>query len=189
MAVKRLDWIAVCAAAWGFAEATVFFIVPDVLLTTAMMWSEQPQTRRILAWVLAAVCGAVLGGGLMRYWATADPADATRVVLAVPGISEPMRAGVERELDEHGAKALLTAGWRGLPYKLFAVEAGRAGIGEPQFTIASIGARTARFSGTLVVAWLLRAWLFRSASRRKRVGSALLTWALIYTAYVLTLIA
>jgi len=59
-------WLA-AAAAWGLAEATLFFIVPDVLLS----WLAAFRPR--VAWpaVLTCLVGA-LAGGVIMYLAAAD---------------------------------------------------------------------------------------------------------------------
>jgi membrane protein YqaA with SNARE-associated domain len=90
----------VAAALWGFAEATVFFIVPDVLLTAAAMGS----LRRGLRAAGFALAGAVAGGVAVMLWARADPEGVARMLLAVPGISEAL---VERAqgLVEGGSSA------------------------------------------------------------------------------------
>jgi hypothetical protein len=49
------------AALWGLAEATLFFIVPDVWLTLITVWSP----RKALIACLFALLGALAGGALM----------------------------------------------------------------------------------------------------------------------------
>src|SRR5436190_634460 len=56
------------AVAWGFAEATLFFIVPDVLITLIALFSFK---KSALAMLLATL-GAVVGGALMFQWALAS---------------------------------------------------------------------------------------------------------------------
>ena len=68
-------WFAI-AAAWGLAEATLFFIVPDVLLT----WLAGFRPR--LVWRAVAAClGGALLGGLLMYLAAADSPERMRALL------------------------------------------------------------------------------------------------------------
>jgi membrane protein YqaA with SNARE-associated domain len=50
------------AALWGFAEATLFFIVPDVLLSIIAVRRGRRPAWIAMAWTIA---GAIAGGALM----------------------------------------------------------------------------------------------------------------------------
>ena len=87
------------AGLWGFAEATLFFIVPDVLLT----WiAVRHGTRQAVMASFAAVAGAMLGGVVMYTWAVHDPALARTVVSAVPAIPASMISGVSADVQNGG---------------------------------------------------------------------------------------
>ncbi len=79
----------IAAFIWGVAEATLFFFVPDVLLSyIGLKRGVKPAVRASLI----AAAGASLGGVMMYLWSTSDPATAREAVLAVPSISEAMAA-------------------------------------------------------------------------------------------------
>src|SRR5437868_1692315 len=60
------------ALAWGYAEATLFFLVPDVLLSWVAL--RDPRAAGVACfWALA---GALLGGATMYAWGAADPGTA-----------------------------------------------------------------------------------------------------------------
>jgi membrane protein YqaA with SNARE-associated domain len=144
------------AGLWGFAEATLFFIVPDVLLT----WiAVRHGPRQAVMASFAAVAGAVLGGVVIYMWGANDPALARTVIGAIPAISAGMVSGVGADLQNGGATAIFTAGFTGVPYKIYAVEAGAAGVGMVWFVLATLVARLARFLGSSFLAaglaWLL----------------------------------
>ena len=63
--------IAGIALAWGFAEATLFFIVVDVLITYVTVYFGM---RRGVETVFFATIGAVAGGAAMYHWGGDDPA-------------------------------------------------------------------------------------------------------------------
>ena len=56
------------ALIWGFAEATLFFIVPDVWLTLA----GRDKLHRGLIVCLYSLAGALTGGTLMYLWGSQD---------------------------------------------------------------------------------------------------------------------
>ena len=167
------------AALWGFAEATVFFLVPDVLLT----WIALHDRRAALRSCLAALLGALLGGALMFAWGAREPAAARAFLDRVPAISPGMLARVEAEIADRGALALFTGPLRGTPYKIYAVAAGGRGEELWSFLAISVPARLLRFLLlTLLAAWVaarpLRGW----SLRRKRALHAAL-WGAFYSAY------
>lgn len=62
------------AALWGIAEATVFFIVPDVWIS--FVAARRDWKAGVLAACLACT-GALIGGAIMYLWASRD-AEAAR---------------------------------------------------------------------------------------------------------------
>ena len=84
--VTRRGLILVGALAWGFAEATLFFIVPDVLLTLV----ATTDGRLALVACLFAVCGALLGGALMYAWGAEDAVGAKAVLERLPAVHATM---------------------------------------------------------------------------------------------------
>jgi membrane protein YqaA with SNARE-associated domain len=127
---SQLAWI---AFAWGFLEATVFFIVPDVLLTGIALG----RVKSALSAALVATGGAMLGG-IVMYQAGHRAPDAARTLLcAVPGIGSSLVADVRADLDAHGECALLLGLARGRPYKIYAVESGAASSGLGTFLVFS----------------------------------------------------
>ena len=129
------------ALVWGFAEATLFFIVPDVLIT----WAALRNGRRAWHACLWALAGALIGGSAMWLWGRHDSATALRALDAIPAISPDMCARVEQEIRQDGAVALLRGPIGGVPYKIYAVNAGAGGVPLWSFLAISIPARLARF--------------------------------------------
>lgn len=129
------------AALWGFLEATLFFIVPDV-------WTSMAGRSRLRTGLLAclvAVAGALAGGTVMYYWGAADPAAAGAVVEKVPAISPVMMEQARAGLEERGVSALFFGPLRVTPYKVFAIYSQAAGIGLPAFILVSCLSRLLRF--------------------------------------------
>jgi membrane protein YqaA with SNARE-associated domain len=164
---------------WGLAEATLFFIVPDVLLSLLAL-----RDRR-RAWVACgyAVAGAVLGGALMYAWAVHDPAQVRSVLISIPAISPDLLDQVRAQLDAHGYASLFAGAFSGVPYKLYASEAGAAALPLAGLLIVTIPARALRF--VLVVAvvnWIARRWL-GGWTQNQRKAVLLAGWIVFYGGY------
>ncbi|WP_223286581.1 hypothetical protein [Kocuria atrinae] len=126
------------AAVWGFAEATAFFIVPDVWLSALAMKSP----RRGLKCVASATAGAVLGGAVTHAWgAKTGGGRSARALAALPAVSPTMVRRVESDYSAKGYKALLTGPLRGTPYKIYARTNGLLGRPLPRFLLWSVPAR------------------------------------------------
>ena len=169
----------VIAFAWGLAESTVFFIVPDVLLTRLAL----SDFRRALVAGLWAVAGALLGGTALWFAARHD---ATQFFLNafdwLPGISRGLIVRTAQALDTHGLTALATGALSGQPYKLYAVHAGAQGIPLTGFLIVSAVARFVRFTLTATVAWLAGRVL-RHLPEASRLRLHLYCWLIFYSCY------
>lgn len=130
------------AAAWGFAEATAFFIVPDVWLSAVAMKSP----KRGLRCVASATAGAVLGGAVTHLWgARTDAARSARALVTLPAASPAMVRRIEEDYSAKGYTALLTGPLRGTPYKIYARTNGLLGRPLPRFLLWSVPARAPRF--------------------------------------------
>jgi hypothetical protein len=158
------------AGLWGFAEATLFFIVPDVLLTWIAARYGAGQAARAS---FAAGAGAILGGVSMYMWAARDPELARTVIGAIPAISASMASKVSIDVQNAGAWAIFAGGFTGVPYKIYAVESGAVGIGLAGFVLATLAARLIRFlASSLLVAGLARLMA-------RRFAPATINWTLI----------
>lgn len=171
----------VLAFVWGFAEGTLFFLVPDVCftLTTAL------RPRRGLLQLALAVAGAFLAGNVMYSWAASNPRQAQRVVAAVPFVGERMLEDNYRRLETRGAWTMLENPLSGVPYKVYAVLApARFSYGE--FLLLTVPARAERMLVSWIPVALIALFLRRlEESRRWRVAVAAhaVCWLAIYAYY------
>jgi membrane protein YqaA with SNARE-associated domain len=129
------------AFAWGLAEATLFFIVPDVLLTLIACRALKPALRA----TIAALVGALAGGALMYAFGVREPHTARAFLDHIPAISQELITSVAAQIDESGLIAVLLGPIKGVPYKIFAVEWGARGGSFGGFLLISIPARYVRF--------------------------------------------
>jgi membrane protein YqaA with SNARE-associated domain len=166
----------VAAALWGFAEATLFFVVPDVLLTWIVI--RRGVRRALMAAVLSAL-GAALGGAAMVLWGASDPHGSRAAVDLVPLVGPAMIDEAATEMSQSWLLALLAGAFRGVPYKIFAQQAGVQGIDPVLFILATVAARLARF----IVAVLLAAGLVKALGRIGHAGKAGWAWAGFWLAF------
>ena len=168
------------AGLWGFAEATLFFLVPDIWLTAIAV---RRGLRPALLACLAALAGALLGGLAMYGWGVANPEAARAMLDRVPAIDPAMIAEVRRALGDDGVTATFRGPLYGVPYKIYAVEAAGVGIGLALFLAVSLAARLLRFVLLTLGAWAISAALARHAGPRLRIGLLAGAWAAFYAAY------
>lgn len=149
------------SALWGFAEATLFFIVPDVWLTRLALTHS---LRYALLAALFSAVGALLGGMVMVFWSSINAASAQGIVETLPAISSQMTTTARQQMADDGVMALLLGSFSGVPYKLYAVNVIQSGIPIWLFVLLTIPVRLVRFVSVVGTAAMLDRWL------RFRVG-------------------
>jgi membrane protein YqaA with SNARE-associated domain len=166
--------------AWGFAEATLFFIVPDVLLTLVALFSFR-RSARVLACILL---GALAGGAIMFYLGAKDPAQARQVVLRVPFVSQAMFEKTQQSFQRDGIWALTKGPGNGIPYKVYGVQA-RKYSGLLLFLLASLLARLERFALFWLIAGAMGSLFRKNILRQPMVTVAVhaCIWIIGYAWY------
>jgi len=125
---------------WGFAEATLFFVVPDVLLSLVSIFS----VKRVWVHIAAAIAGAAVGGAVMFSWAQTNPDSAIATVRKVPFVTDQMFIHVDAGFQKSGMLAVYVGPMTGTPYKIYAVAAPKF-VSFASFVLATIPARGWRF--------------------------------------------
>jgi len=171
----------ILAFCWGFAEGTLFFIVPDVgfTLTTGL------NPKRGLQQLALAVAGAFLAGNVMYSWAAVNPRQAQAAVASVPFAGKGMLEETYRRLETHGARAMLENLLGGVPYKVYAVLA-PSQLSYAEFLLWTIPTRTQRMLITWIPAALIALMLRRfDTARRRRIIVTIHAgcWLAIYAYY------
>jgi membrane protein YqaA with SNARE-associated domain len=173
----------VIAFLWGLAEATLFFIVPDVYLGLVALFNWRRG-----AWATAAaVAGAMVGGAVM-YALAANNSDALAQLLTrVPLVSSNMVSGIGDQMRREGLLAMVTGPLRGIPYKVYAVQAGAQQLPFWLFLLFTISARLERLL-PVTCAFSVIGVVFKKIISR-RVALVLcaygLMWLVIYVLYYL----
>ena len=174
--------IRLIAALWGFCEATFFFVVPDVWISVV---SVRAGLRAGLSACLWAMMGAVIGGMLLYLWGAVDAAVAEAILGALPGSGEAMILDVRAGLEEQGPLSMVIGGFTGVPYKVFAVQAGAMGMHALAFMAISLLARLVRFVLVAVIIAGVGRGLAGRIGPRLVVAGLLGLWALLYVGYFL----
>jgi membrane protein YqaA with SNARE-associated domain len=169
------------AAVWGFAEATLFFVVPDVALSFLALRSRQVA----LAACLWAFAGALVGGTVMYSWGRASAVTAEAALEKVPAIDHRMIRRVRTELDEMGAGAVVLGPLKTTPYKVYAVEAGARGVSPLAVLAASVPSRLGRFLGSVLVVSLVARYPLRKWSLDRQRLTLGLFWLAVYLVLML----
>ena len=163
------------AIAWGLAEATVFFIVPDVLLTYLALKDPRRATKACL-WTL-------VGGIVMFCWGHYDPKSAAGFLTQIPAIDEELLNKVEQQIDDDGVKATFFGPMAGRPYKIYAVYAGAKDISFPSFLLVSIPARLLRFILLTWITWWVANKLLTKLQTRQKAFVLTAVWIAFYSWY------
>ena len=172
------------ASFWGLAEATVFFIVPDVQLS----WLALRSPKTGLVACLFALLGALIGGSVMWMWGRSDPDTARAVVESLPAISSAMTAGVRQQLTDSGVAALFLGPLGGVAYKIYAVEAAHLGYGLAIFLLVSLPARLTRFVLVTSIAGAV-SWTLRKRVSLRAVRSIHVAFWIVFYAWFFTVMA
>lgn len=175
----RQRWSHVVAALWGFAEAMLFFVVPDVWISHVAV-----RSLRQGLWVCGStLIGALVGGTLVYRLGQRHESMLLALYDRLPAISQELIVRVAGQLDSLGGAGLVLGGFTGAPYKLYAAQAASADMGLSAFLAASALARGLRFVlVALLVALIARVLPARVGSRATRSILGVF-WILFYAWY------
>ncbi|TVO76987.1 hypothetical protein [Sedimenticola selenatireducens] len=171
----------VVAGIWGVAEATLFFLVPDLWLSRLCITHSLRYAA--LAAVVASLA-AVFGGCLMLLWSQYDLMSALAWVEAVPAISSDMTQKVHAQLSAQGLVSLFIGAFSGIPYKIYAVQVAHSELSPWFFLLATIPARLSRFLLVVWVAHRLSDWLRRRYTQRVLLRLWAALWTCFYVGYL-----
>jgi len=173
----------VIAFLWGLAEATLFFIVPDMYLGFVAVF----HWRRGLLATLATVAGAMIGGATMYVLAVSNGAAVNQLLVRIPLISPEMVRTVAEQMRASGLAAMISAPLQAVPYKIYAAQAGQQHFPFIQFLLVTLPARLERTLPVVLAAAAFGSALKRLVQRRTAlvIGTYALLWVGVYVAYYL----
>jgi len=170
--------------AWGLAEATLFFIVPDVWIG----WVALVARRAAWAVLVFTLAGALVGGALTyALGAATAPRTSAAIFDDVPTVDHDSIRRVSGEMKKHGPRSVVYGPLRmGTPYKLYARAAGAQDESLAAFLLWSVPGRLERLLPVTAFATLaglfLRRWVAARPRMTLRVYAAI--WVAFYTVYV-----
>ena len=181
--LAKSKWSTVIAFTWGFAEATVFFIVPDVFLGFVALFNW----RRGLSAMLASLLGAILGGAVMYLLAMNNSLGVNIFLTRVPLIDAALVTDVANQTEARGLLAVLAGPLKGTPYKIYAAQAGEQSLPFIYFLLISILARGGRFLPVVLFFGGVGTRFKEFLEKRTTfvVGSYVLLWCIIYFVFII----
>lgn len=168
---------------WGFAEGTVFFIVPDVYLGLVALF----HWKRGLWAMLAAIIGAMIGGSVMYTVARIDLPGIDLLLTRIPLINAEMVADIASKMQADGLITMVNGPLRGVPYKIYAAQAGGQSLPYRSFLFMTILARLERLLPVTLLAGGFGEG-FKGFIKRHTtlvVGIYVFIWGIIYFLYYL----
>ena len=172
----------IAAFIWGVAEATLFFFVPDVILSYIGLKRGVKAAAR--ASVIAAV-GAAVGGVIMYWWSAENFEQAYEAVRAVPAISDGMIERALASMSENWPLATFLGPLSSTPFKVYAIVAPAVNAPLPLFALWAIVARLPRFLivsiGVSLIGRVLGRWLSDRQLLWVLIGAWLLFYAVFFT--------
>lgn len=170
---------------WGLAEATLFFLVPDIYLGFVAIFSWRKGL-----WATAfTVLGAIVGGAIMYALAANNPKRMLDLLTYIPLINVNMVNAVGEQMRVEGLNAMVVGPLQGIPYKVYAVQAGAQRLPFVVFLLLTIPARLERILPVALVG-AVGGVLFRSFIRRHTklvVAAYAAFWLCVYALYYLRL--
>ena len=167
------------AILWSFAEATLFFIVPDVFLTYLVIFNVKAAYWSCLL----SLIGAMIGGACMYLWGAKNYSLAARTIATLPGISNKLIVKEKENLLRTKLWAILLGPLKGIPYKIYAILAPSSGISILQFLGVSIPARLPRFILSVVVTDLVFHNFLMNLTLGLKIAILTAFWLIFYIAY------
>jgi len=133
----------------------------------------------------AAAVAAAAAGVIMWRWGASDADAARAFLLTIPLLGDDLLVRVRSEINAAWLFNLTAGAVTGAPYKIYAVEAGAAGLHPLVFWLASFGARLTRFALTMGLAAAGAGILKYFGAARWAPLILAAAWAGIYGAYMM----
>jgi hypothetical protein len=166
---------------WGLAEGLFFFIVPDVYISLATLFSLRAGG---VAW-LSSIAGSAVAIPVIYLLSAAPGVDYLAFLEAIPGISQPL---IERVAATIAAEGLPYTPWLvlgGVPLKLYAALAFSLDWSLGAVLVWTLFARVARIAPTFAAVAALRLLFRQRIHEHGIVWSGLLGafWLAFYVLY------
>ncbi|MFD2206474.1 hypothetical protein [Kiloniella antarctica] len=165
---------------WGFAEATFFFIVPDVFLSYL---SVKYNLKTAIKSALFTLSGAFIGGVIIYHLGNSYSSDIIDYIDILPAISPAMIVTAKEDLEQFGILSILIGAFSGVPYKVFAAQAGQLSIPLISFIAIFIPARLIRWFQVIFIAQLIGNILLNHVSKKFVLWAFFSFWVIFYSLF------
>lgn len=167
---------------WGLAEGLAFFIVPDVYISFAVLFSVRAGA---MAWLFSIV-GSVVAIPIIYILVTISSIDYVTFLETIPGISRALLERVEEGLLSDGLQYTPLLALGGVPLKVYGALAFSIGLSLGQVLVWTVFARFVRIAPTYIVVAGIRKLLHRHIDGHSIVwtGALILFWVVFYVFYL-----
>jgi membrane protein YqaA with SNARE-associated domain len=153
---------------WGFAEATVFFVVPDVAVGLIALFRPSRAAPAAIAAVAGGVAGSIGLRAAIRGGWNPEP-----LLRALPGTTPADLDWARGAVALNAIQAFLTAAVRGTPVKVLTAEATQQGMATARLVLLVVLNRAPRI-GVAAAAMAIVGLLGRPlVTRRPRAVAAM----------------
>lgn len=168
---------------WGFAEGTFFFIVPDVYISFATLFSLRAGA---VAW-LSSIAGSTVGVAVIYLLIVTLDLDYLSFLESIPGISGALTQRVGGRLAAEGLPYTPFLVLGGVPLKLYGALAFSLGLSLGSVLLWTVFARVVRIAPTFAGVAAMRLLFRRPIDASATVWCALLggCWFIFYIFYFL----
>lgn len=166
---------------WGLAEGLVFFIVPDVYISFATLFSPRAG---IVAW-FSSIAGSAVAVSVIFLLTGMVRLDYLGFLPSIPGISTGLVERVAERLAEAGLPYTASFIFSGVPLKLYVALAVALGASLGSVLLWTVFARIVRIAPTVAATVAIRLLFSRAIDARPKVWTALLVffWLAFYVFY------
>ena len=166
--------------AWGFCEATFFFLVPDIWLSRIVILNRREAYLNIIVTVL----GALLGGFVMYALGVYAFETTEKMLPIIPAISADMVENVGQNMKNSSMfLEFNNEMFAGIPYKIYALWAGHYSAPIILFIVASFIARCLRFVLVVFFAHAISCVIKPYVKQETILKIHMLAWACFYAYY------
>jgi len=166
---------------WGLAEGIVFFIVPDVYITFATLYSIRAG---VVAWLFSIV-GSLVAVCVIYVVVTVFGAGYVSFLNWIPGISQPLLEQTAVTIAADGLPYTPALVLGGVPLKVYAAIACTLGTSLGALLVWTVFARVVRIAPVFLLIALVRGAARRSVDAHPAawLGAHIVSWVAFYVFY------
>lgn len=168
---------------WGFLEATIFFIIPDVFISRLGL----VDYKRALMATIYTLAGSLFGAVLL--FQSAGLIDKEPFLKAVPFVTMHQMEKAEAGLLEYGVSGVAFGPLYGIPHKIYTLHAADLKLSLNHFLLYSALTRWLRFMliACCTIGMCIMLKKFFRFSDKRLTTTFVLVWIIFYFFYIISL--